>query len=132
MSLSDPIADMLTRIRNGVRVKKTKVDVRRSKLCLGIARILKDCGFIKEFKELEDTIQGTIRVYLKYGPDGEDTIRKIERVSKPGCRKYRKVKDINPLLGGMGVGIYSTSMGLLTDQECQEKKLGGEYLARVN
>jgi len=131
MSLSDPIADMLTRIRNGVRVKKTRVDIRRSRLCLGIARILKRDGFIEDLKEIEDDAQGRIRIYLKYGPDGEDTIRGIERVSRPGRRVYHGCKEIEPLLSGMGVGIFSTSKGILADYECREQKVGGEYLARV-
>lgn len=131
MSLSDPIADMLTRIRNGVRVKKTRVDIRRSRLCLGIARILKRDGFIEDLKELEDDAQGHIRIYLRYGPDGEDTIRGIERVSKPGRRVFRGCKEISPILNGMGVGIFSTSRGILADYECREQKVGGEYLAKV-
>jgi len=131
MSLSDPIADMLTRIRNGVRIRKTRVDIRRSRLCLGIARILKRDGFIEDLKEIEDDAQGRIRIYLKYGPDGEDTIRGIERVSKPGRRVYRGCKEIEPLLSGMGVGIFSTSKGILADYECREQKVGGEYLAKV-
>jgi len=122
---------MLTRIRNGVRVKKTRVDIRRSRLCLGIARILKRDGFIEDLKELEDDAQGHIRIYLKYGPDGEDTSRGIERVSKPGRRIYRGCKEISPLLNGMGVGIFSTSKGILADYECREQKVGGEFLAKV-
>jgi small subunit ribosomal protein S8 len=122
---------MLTRIRNGVRVKKTRVDIRRSRLCLGIARILKRDGFVEDLKELEDDAQGHIRIYLKYGPDGEDTIRGIERVSKPGRRVFCGCKEISPILDGMGVGIFSTSKGILADYECREQKVGGEYLAKV-
>jgi small subunit ribosomal protein S8 len=131
MSLTDPIADMLTRIRNAVRVRKNKVDVRRSRICLGIANILKRDGFVEDFKELEDDPQGNIRIYLKYGPDGEETIREIARVSKPGRRVYQKSGEIKPLLNGMGVSIFSTSKGILADYECRERNVGGEYLARV-
>jgi small subunit ribosomal protein S8 len=131
MSLSDPIADMLTRIRNGVRAKKNKVDVRRSNLCLGIAQILKQEGFVEDYKELHDDAQGHIRLYLKYGADGEVAIGGLERVSKPGRRVYRRHDQIQPLLHGMGVGIFSTSKGILADHECHERHLGGEYLARV-
>lgn len=132
MSLNDPIADMLTRIRNAGRVKKSKVDVRRSKLCWGLAQIMRREGFIEDCKEVDDGPQGTIRVYLKYGPDGEDAIRTIERVSKPGRRVYRQVDDIQPVLNGMGITIFSTSRGILTDRECREQNIGGECLARLS
>ncbi|MBN2492802.1 MAG: 30S ribosomal protein S8 [Planctomycetes bacterium] len=131
MSLSDPIADMLTRIRNAARVKKTSVDVRRSNLCVGIARILKQEGFVEDFKELADDAQGHIRIYLKYSADGAQTLHGLERVSKPGRRVYRGYEEITPLRSGMGVGIFSTSRGILGDRECRARRVGGEYLARV-
>ena len=131
MTLSDPISDMLTRIRNAARVKKSKVDIRRSKLCWGLAQILQREGFVHDCKEIDEGPQGTIRVYLKYGPDGEDAIRTIDRVSKPGRRIYQQVSDIDPILNGMGVSIFSTSKGVMTDRECRENNIGGECLARV-
>ena len=131
MSLSDPIADMLTRIRNGVRVKKTRVDIRRSRLCLGIARILKRDGFIEDLKELEDDAQGHIRIYLKYGPDGEDTIRGIERVSKPGRRVYVGAKEVPRVRNGLGMVVLSTSKGVMCDRDAREASVGGEVICEV-
>lgn len=131
MSLTDPIADMLTRVRNAVRVKKTRVDIRRSNTCVGIIEILKRDGFIEDFKSLDEDAQGSVRIYLKYGPDGEETIRGIERVSSPGRRVYHKCKEIAPLLNGMGVGIFSTPQGILADYECRDRNVGGEFLAKV-
>jgi small subunit ribosomal protein S8 len=131
MTLTDPIADMLTRIRNAVRVKKSKVDIRRSRLCAGMIAILKREGFIEDFKDVDAGPQGMIRVYLKYGPDGEETIQSIDRVSKPGRRVYQPVADIEPVLNGMGVSIFSTPRGILTDRECREQNVGGEHLATI-
>ncbi len=131
MTLTDPIADMLTRIRNATRVRKSKVDIRRSRICLGMIRLLKREGFVEDFKEVDEGPQGAIRVYLKYGEDGEDVIRRIERVSKPGRRVYRQVAEIQPVLSGMGMSIFSTPKGVLTDRDCREQNVGGEFLATV-
>lgn len=132
MSLSDPIADMLTRIRNGLRARHTVVNVRASGVCEGIAKVLKEEGYIQDYKRVEDqTHQGFLRVYLKYGPVGEEVITEIRRVSTPGRRVYEGVEDIPRPLGGMGVAIVSTSKGILSDRQCRELSVGGEVLCTV-
>lgn len=129
--MSDPIADLLTRIRNASRAEHEKVDVPASKLKLRIAEILKEEGFIKNFRLIEDSKQGTLRVYLKYGPGNERIISGLVRVSKPGRRVYVTRDKIPTVLGGMGVAILSTSKGVMTDREVRKQKLGGEVLAYV-
>jgi small subunit ribosomal protein S8 len=128
---SDPIADMLTRIRNASRAEHEKVDIPGSKLKLRLAEILKDEGFIKNFRFLEDPKQGTIRVYLKYGAGNEKMISGIVRVSTPGRRVYVTHDHIPTVLGGMGVAVVSTSRGVFTDREARKQKVGGEVLAYV-
>lgn len=128
---SDTVADMLTRIRNAVRVQHKQVNVPSSRLKIGIAQVLKDEGYIDGYSSIEDGKQGILRIDLKYGARGEDVIRKIDRVSKPGCRVYRKVEELPRVLDGLGVAIVSTNKGVLSDRLCREKKVGGEVLCTV-
>jgi small subunit ribosomal protein S8 len=128
----DPIADLLSRIRNSNDRQKDRVDVPYSKLKLEIVRILKDEGFIANFKSLmTDKKRGTIRVFLKYSPTKEAVIRGIKRVSKPGLRIYRSYTAIPRVRSGFAVTILSTSSGLLTDKQAKDKKVGGEILCQV-
>ena len=127
---SDPIADFLTRIRNASRAEHEKVDIPSSKLKLRMAEILKDEGFIKNFRIIEDNKQGTLRVYLKYA-GSEKIISGIVRVSRPGRRIYVTKDKIPTILGGMGVAILSTSAGVMTDRQVRKQHLGGEVLAYI-
>src|SRR2546427_8949792 len=131
MSMSDPIADLLTRIRNASRAEHEKVDIPSSKLKVRLAEILKDEGFIKNYRLIEDKKQGMLRVYLKYGAGNERIISGLVRVSKPGRRVYVAKDKIPTILGGMGVVILSTSRGGMTDRDVKKEKLGGEVLAYV-
>ena len=128
---SDPIADLLTRIRNASRAEHEKVDIPASKLKIRIVEILKDEGFVKNFRVLEDKKQGTLRVYLKYGAANEKVISGLVRVSTPGRRVYVGYDRIPSILGGMGLALLSTSPGVLTDREARKQKAGGEVLAYV-
>jgi small subunit ribosomal protein S8 len=128
--LTDPIADMLTRIRNAIRIKAEKVDVPISRLKLEIAKILKEEGFIKGYKILRDKRQGILRIVLKY-VDGESVISGLERVSKPGRRVYAGKKEIPRVMGGIGVAILTTSKGILSDKTCRREGVGGEILCYV-
>ncbi len=129
--LTDPIADLLTRIRNASRAEHEKVDIPSSKLKLKIAGILKEEGFIRNFRLIEDRRQGTLRVYLKYGVGNEKMISGMVRVSTPGRRVYVTADKIPSILGGMGLAILSTSKGVMTDRESRKLKRGGELLALV-
>lgn len=131
MSLTDPIADMLTRIRNAVRAKKKEVNLPSSRLKVEIARILKEEGYIKNYKVIEDKKQGVLNIVLKYTDDNQSVISGLRRVSKPGCRIYCTRDSIPRVLDGLGVVIISTSRGLLTDKQCQEQGLGGEVLCEI-
>ncbi|HKL82565.1 MAG TPA: 30S ribosomal protein S8 [Desulfobacter sp.] len=131
MATSDPIADMLTIIRNGGKAGLSKVDIPGSKIKREMVRVLKEQGYIKDYKFLEDETQGVIRLALKYVSEGEPTIFGIQRVSKPSCRVYAKSKDIKPVLNGLGISIISTSKGLMTDRQAKEAKVGGEILCNV-
>ena len=131
MAVSDPIADMLTRIRNGAKARFNSVDVPGSKLKTEIAKILKDEGFIKNFKFLKDGKQGILRVYLKYGPGQSEVIYGLKRISKPGRRVYVKSDEIKPVYNGMGISILSTSRGIMTDKKAQKENVGGEILCNV-
>ena len=131
MSMSDPIADLLTRIRNASRAEHEKVDIPSSKLKVRITEILKSEGFIKNFRVIEDDKQGILRVYLKYGAGNEKMISGLVRVSRPGRRVYVTKDKIPSILGGMGVAILSTSRGVMTDRESRKQQLGGEVLAYV-
>ena len=128
---SDPIADMLTRIRNASRAEHEKVDIPCSRLKVRIAEILKDEGFIKNFRLLEDTTQGTLRVYLKYGSANERMISGLVRVSTPGRRVYVTRDRIPSILGGLGVALMSTSRGVFSDRDARKQGVGGEVLAYV-
>ncbi|MDO4558188.1 MAG: 30S ribosomal protein S8 [Planctomycetia bacterium] len=129
--MTDPVADMLTRIRNAVRVERPTVEMPLSKLRKGLADVLKREGYIWDWKVIEGTPVQTLQVELKYGPSGERVIRHLSRVSKPGRRVYRGVDRLKPVLGGMGVAIVSTSRGVLSDREAREMKVGGEVLCEV-
>jgi small subunit ribosomal protein S8 len=131
MSMNDPIADMLTRIRNAVRNDAKETRVLNSKVNRGIAQILQEEGYVDGYDVLEDGRQGLIRVKLKYGPRGERLISRIDRASKPGRRIYSGVEDLNRPLQGMGISIVSTSRGVLSDRGCRENNVGGEVLAYV-
>jgi small subunit ribosomal protein S8 len=129
--VTDPVADMLARIRNGSVAEHEKVDIPSSKLRVRLAEILKEEGFIKNFRLIEDKRQGILRVYLKYGPGQERVISGLRRVSKPGRRRYVGADRIPSVLGGMGVAILSTPRGVLTDRESRKAKVGGEVLCYV-
>ena len=129
--MTDPIADMLTRMRNALGAKHQKVDVPASKIKLEIARILKQEGFISSYKTTGEGSRQNIRIYLRYGTKGEQLLSKLERVSKPGCRVYVDSKSIPKVLGGLGINILSTSQGLKTDRQARRDKVGGEILCRV-
>ena len=131
MTPSDPIADMLTRVRNALIARHQKVDVPASKLKMEIARILKEEGFILNYKMAEDGTQKTIRLYLKYTPANQPAISKIERVSRPGCRVYVGSNEIPRGLGGLGINILTTPRGLMTGRDARKEKLGGELLCQV-
>ena len=128
---SDPIADMLTRIRNAARVRHPEVKIPSSNLKRGIAKVLKEEGYIQSFDVIEDTKQGVLRIDLKYGPRGEDLIHNLKRESKGSRRMYCKVADIPHVLDGLGIAIVSTSRGVLSDRQCREKNVGGELLCTV-
>ena len=132
MAMNDPIADMLTRIRNATRNHGKDCLVLNSKVCRGIAGILESEGYIEGFDVIDDGRQGRIRIRLKYGSRGETIINRIERVSKVGCRVYKKVDELDRPLQGLGISIVSTSSGVLSDRQCREKKVGGEVLAYVH
>ena len=129
--MSDPVADLLTRIRNASRAEHEKVDIPASKLKVRITDLLKEEGFIKNYRLIEDDKQGTLRVYLKYGGGNEKMISGLVRVSRPGRRVYVTKDKIPSILGGMGVAILSTSRGVMTDRESRKQQLGGEVLAYV-
>ncbi len=131
MPTSDPIADMLTRIRNAVRVRKPSVKAKRSKVCLGIAQVLEEEGYIAGFDSIDDTNQGEIRIHLKYGERGETVIQDLQRVSKPGRRIYRGADELPRVLDGLGIAIVSTSRGVLSDRKCRTLNVGGEVLCTV-
>jgi small subunit ribosomal protein S8 len=129
--LTDPIADMLTRIRNAVRVERPYVDVPMSRVKLGVAEVLKREGYVWDVKKVEAEPHIAIRIELKYGPNGERVIQDIRRVSKPGRRIYAKSQDLRPVLNGMGISIISTSHGVISDREARRQNLGGEVLCEV-
>jgi len=131
MSMTDPIADMLTRIRNGIQARHDRVELPASKLKVEIARILKSEGFISNYKLVEDKVQGVLRIYLKYSEDGEPVIHGIERISRPGRRVYRNKQEIPRVLGGLGLAIVSTSKGVLAGHDAVKNGVGGEVLCQV-
>ncbi|OEH93202.1 30S ribosomal protein S8 [Bacillus solimangrovi] len=131
MVMTDPIADMLTRIRNANMVRHDKLEVPASKLKKEVAEILKREGFVRDVEFIEDNKQGIIRIFLKYGANDERVITGIKRISKPGLRVYAKANEVPRVLNGLGVAIVSTSNGVLSDKEARQKQVGGEVLAYV-
>lgn len=131
MSMTDPIADMLTRIRNANQAVLERVDIPASRLKVELAKILKAEGFIRAFKLIDDNKQGVLRVYLRFGPGNERVIQGIRRVSRPGLRVYRKASRVPNVMSGMGVAIMSTPQGLMTGKSAQERSMGGEVLCYV-
>jgi len=131
MAMTDPIADMLTRIRNANIVRHEIVEVPASNIKKELAEILKREGFIRDAEYIEDNKQGIIRMFLKYGPNQERVITGLKRISKPGLRVYAKNNEVPKVLGGLGVAIISTSQGVLTDKEARKSKVGGEVLAYI-
>ncbi|MEK6726933.1 MAG: 30S ribosomal protein S8 [Deltaproteobacteria bacterium] len=131
MSMTDPVADMLTRIRNASKAKHEKVDIPSSTLKAEVARILKEEGYIKNVKMVADAKQGIIRVFLKYSSANEGVITGLERVSTPGRRMYVGTEEIPKVLNGFGIAIVSTSKGLMTDKAAREANVGGELLCKV-
>jgi len=128
---ADPIADMLTRVRNALSARHAKVDVPASRLKMEIARILKEEGYILNYKMTEDGAKRSIRIYLKYTPASSPVISKIERVSRPGCRVYVGSKDIPRILGGLGINILTTPKGVMTGSGARKEGVGGEVLCQV-
>jgi len=129
--MSDPIADMLTRIRNAGKAKQKSVDIPGSKIKVEIAKVLKESGYIRNYKFINDGKQGVLRVYLKYTGGQQHTIIKIERISKPSRRTYLNARSVKPVYNGMGIAIMSTSQGVMTDKAAREKNIGGEVLCNV-
>lgn len=129
--MTDPIADMVTRIRNAVRVERPYVDMPVSKVKRGLADVLKREGYIWDWQEVEAAPIPQLRIELKYGPNGERVIQKIRRISKPGRRIYSRAKDLKPILNGLGISIISTSRGVVSDREARQRNLGGEVLCEV-
>ena len=132
MSLSDPIADMLTRIRNAMRINRNQVNVKASNICEGIAAVLKKEGYIEDFDRIDDGKQGILRIMLKYDQGGCSIINEITRTSKPGRRVYSSVDKLPRVLAGMGIAIVSTSKGVMSDKSCREANVGGEVLCMVS
>jgi len=131
MTMTDPIADMLTRIRNAAMAKKKDVRIPSSRMKIEIAKILKDEGYIKSFRVMEGNIQGVLNILLKYTAEGESVISGLSRVSKPGCRIYSKSNLIPKTLDGLGIMIISTSKGMMTGKKCEDLGIGGEVLCQI-
>ena len=129
--MTDPIADMLTRIRNAVRVERPQVEMPVSKVKRGLAEVLKREGYIWDWEEVAGKPANQLRVHLKYGPNGERVIRHLRRVSKPGRRVYSGAAKLKPVLNGLGICVISTSRGVVSDREARQRKLGGEVLCEV-
>ena len=132
MSFSDPIADMLTRIRNALRINKERVNIKASNICEGIATVLREEGYINEFDRIDDNKQGILRIILKYDEEGRPVINEIKRVSKPSRRIYCSVDKLPKVLAGMGIAILSTSKGVMSDKNCRQNNVGGEILCTVS
>jgi len=129
--ITDPIADMLTRIRNAAGAKHARVDLPSSKMKVEIARILKDEGYVSNFKVIEEKGKKTLRVFLRYTPERRSVITDLKRISRPGSRRYLGKTDIRPVVGGMGISILSTPRGLMTGQSARKAGVGGEHLCEV-
>jgi len=131
MSMTDPVSDLLTRIRNATAVRHDRMDIPASKMKLEIAKILKQEGYIRTFKMIEEGPQGIIRIYLKYADDGEPVIHGLRRVSKPGIRVYRGAGDLPKVRNGLGVAVISTNRGVVTDEQARSLQVGGEVLCEI-
>ena len=131
MVMTDPIADMLTRIRNANMVRHEKMELPASNIKREIAEILKREGFIRDVEYIEDAKQGTLRLFLKYGASNERVITGLQRISKPGLRVYAKADEVPNVLGGLGIAVLSTSKGLMTDKEARQQQVGGEVIAYI-
>lgn len=131
MSLNDPIADFLTRIRNASGARHSKVDVPASKIIKEMTRIFLEEGYIRNYTTIDDFKQGIVRIYLKYGEDRKSAINGLERVSRPGIRRYTNVRNIPRVLNGLGIAVLSTPKGILTDKQARKEKVGGEILCYV-
>lgn len=131
MTMTDPIADFLTRIRNANMVYRETVEIPSSKTKLAMTQIMKDEGFIKDFEQIEDGKQGIIRIYLKYGPNREKVITGLKRISKPGLRVYAKKDEVPKVLNGLGIAVISTSKGLMTDKQARREGIGGEVICYI-
>lgn len=131
MSLTDPVADLLARIRNSIHARQQKLDVPASKLKLEIARILKEEGYIANFKATEEDGRKVLRIYLKYGNDSAAAISNLQRISRPGCRVYVGRNDIPRVLGGLGINILTTPRGVMTGRQARKEGVGGEILCEV-
>ncbi len=129
--MTDPIADLLTRIRNAIRIERPSVDIPASKIKVSIADAMKREGYIWDYEIIEQSPQNVLRISLKYGPNGEMVIQKITRTSKPGCRVYSAVEDIPEILQGLGVSILSTNKGVLSNREAKKEGVGGEVLCTI-
>jgi small subunit ribosomal protein S8 len=130
--ISDPISDMLTRIRNAIKAQKAKVDVPSSRIKVSIAKILKDEGFIKNYKIIEDTKQGVLRIYLKYSEQNESAILSLKNLGTPGRRRYISAKDLKPVFNNMGIWILSTSKGVVTNKAAKQLNVGGELICEIS
>ncbi len=131
MSMSDPLADMLTRIRNATKAHFTTIEMPLSKLKVSVAQVLQREGYIAEYHILEDGSQGVLKIDLKYGANNERVITGIKRVSKPGCRRYKPSNKIPKVMNGLGVAILTTSQGVVTDREARQLNIGGELLCEI-
>lgn len=129
--MTDPIADMLTRIRNAVRIERPQIEMPISKIKCGLAEVLKREGYIWDWRKVDAQPIGQLQIDLKYGHDGERVIRHIKRISRPGRRVYRRAAALPPILNGLGISIISTSRGVISDREARQRKLGGEVLCEV-
>ncbi|WP_096438191.1 30S ribosomal protein S8 [Alteribacter populi] len=131
MVMTDPIADMLTRIRNANTVRHTSLELPASKIKKEVADILKREGFIRDFEFIEDNKQGILRIFLKYGVNNERVITGLKKISKPGLRVYAKADEVPRVLGGLGIAVISSSSGIITDKDARQKQVGGEVLAYI-
>src|SRR6266702_950886 len=131
MSLTDPVADLLARIRNSIHARHQKLDIPASNLKLEIARVLKEEGYIANFKATEEEGRKVLRIYLKYGPDNNAAISNLQRVSRPGCRVYVGLNDIPRVLGGLGINILTTPRGVMTGRHAHKEGVGGELLCQI-
>jgi small subunit ribosomal protein S8 len=131
MAMTDPLADMLTRIRNAVKARFPKVDMPASNIKIDVARILKESGYIKDYKIQEDNKQNILTIELQYTDDGKPVLYGIDRISRPGRRVYVRARDVKPFLSGMGTAVLSTNCGVMTDRQARQKNLGGEILCKV-